>query len=197
MRNRVVNLVLLTISVSGTSVALGQSGGGYDLTWSTIDSGGAMFSLGGSYELGGTIGQPDAGALSGGKYELGGGFWFGETGTPCVAAFDCVDDEANNACNHATCPGGECSYVCVRFGDAKSPPNGIINLNDILCVLAGFANINDCAEGDLQPCGGNALINLEDILGVLNAFGGANPCGCTENFSPGGGEAPLCGSSQP
>ncbi len=50
---------------------------GYDLSWYTIDGGGATFSTGGSYSLGGTIGQPDAGALSGGSYQLTGGFWAG------------------------------------------------------------------------------------------------------------------------
>jgi len=49
---------------------------GYDLSWYTIDGGGA-FSTGGSYSLGGSIGQPDAGSLSGGSYQLNGGFWGG------------------------------------------------------------------------------------------------------------------------
>ena len=40
-------------------------------------SGGGTFSTGGIYSLGGTSGQPDAGALSGGAYTLGGGFWGG------------------------------------------------------------------------------------------------------------------------
>lgn len=43
----------------------------------TFDSGGATFSTGGSYRLGGTIGQPDAGVLTGGAFTLRGGFWFG------------------------------------------------------------------------------------------------------------------------
>ncbi len=60
--------------VSGVSA---QSGGGYDLTWNTIDGGGATFSTGGGYSLGGTVGQPDAGTLSGGPYTLAGGFWGG------------------------------------------------------------------------------------------------------------------------
>ena len=47
----------------------------YDLGWYTIDGGGATFSTGGEYSLGGTIGQPDAGTLSGGSYALRGGFW--------------------------------------------------------------------------------------------------------------------------
>ncbi len=51
--------------------------GSYDLSWYTIDGGGATFSAGGSYLLGGTIGQPDAGSMSGGSYQLNGGFWGG------------------------------------------------------------------------------------------------------------------------
>jgi hypothetical protein len=72
-------LVLLTLTalLLLASVALAQSGGGYDLTWSTVDGGGATWSEGGGYSLGATIGQPDAGVLSGGGYTLAGGFWGG------------------------------------------------------------------------------------------------------------------------
>ena len=59
-------------------VTLAQTGGGYDLTWNTIDGGGYTFREGGGYSLGGTIGQPDAKVLSGGGYTLAGGFWGGE-----------------------------------------------------------------------------------------------------------------------
>ena len=48
-----------------------------DLSWYTVDGGGATFSTGGPYSLGGTIGQPDAGVMSGGSYTLAGGFWGG------------------------------------------------------------------------------------------------------------------------
>jgi hypothetical protein len=57
--------------------ARAQTGGGYDLTWSSIDGGGYTFSTGGGYSLGGTVGQPDAGVMTGGGYTLGGGFWGG------------------------------------------------------------------------------------------------------------------------
>ena len=50
------------------STVLAQSGGGYDLSWSTVDGGGETFSSGGVYTLGGTAGQPDAGLLTGGNY---------------------------------------------------------------------------------------------------------------------------------
>ena len=74
----VSRLLLLAILLSLlASVALAQTGGGYDLTWSTVDGGGATWSEGGGYSLGGTVGQPDAGVLSGGGYTLAGGFWPG------------------------------------------------------------------------------------------------------------------------
>lgn len=60
------------------------------------------------------------------------------------------------------------------FGDVNN--SGLVNLDDILCVLAGFSNFNTCPKGDLAPCGGNGLINLDDILRVLGAFAGQNPC---------------------
>jgi hypothetical protein len=50
---------------------------GYDLSWWSVDNGGATLSSGGSYNLSGTAGQPDAGTLSGGAYILTGGFWGG------------------------------------------------------------------------------------------------------------------------
>lgn len=49
----------------------------FELTWHTIDGGGAMFTAGGVFEVSGTIGQPDVGVdvLSNGSFELTGGFW--------------------------------------------------------------------------------------------------------------------------
>ena len=47
------------------------------LTWYTVDGGGHTFSTGHRLELGGTIGQPDAGTLTGGHFVLSGGFWLG------------------------------------------------------------------------------------------------------------------------
>ena len=55
-----------------------QSGGQFELSWSTIDGGGGR-SSGGQFTLNGTIGQPDAGVLAGGNFKLDGGFWSGVT----------------------------------------------------------------------------------------------------------------------
>ncbi len=70
-------LIALTLLVLLVAQVLAQTGGGYDLTWSTVDGGGYTWSEGGGYALGGTVGQPDAGALIGGGYTLSGGFWGG------------------------------------------------------------------------------------------------------------------------
>jgi len=76
---RAAIVLALAASLLLASVALAQSGGGYDLHWNTVDGGGYTFHAGGDYALGGTAGQPDAGLLSGGGYILGGGFWCGGT----------------------------------------------------------------------------------------------------------------------
>jgi uncharacterized membrane protein len=68
--------LLLLLAMSLVSVALAQTGGGYDLTWHTVDGGGGQVS-GGGYTLTGTAGQHDTGAPSGGGYTLLGGFWGG------------------------------------------------------------------------------------------------------------------------
>ncbi|MBC7226207.1 MAG: hypothetical protein H5T61_03120 [Thermoflexales bacterium] len=70
-------LFLTTLLALPAAQVLAQSGGGYDLTWNTIDGGGYTWSTGGTYALGGTAGQADAGSLSGGGYTLLGGFWCG------------------------------------------------------------------------------------------------------------------------
>jgi len=63
------------------AAANAQSGGGYLIRKSTIDSGGHSNLTGGGYKLGGTVGQHDAGPLSGGGYRLTGGFWSPAPGT--------------------------------------------------------------------------------------------------------------------
>jgi LPXTG-site transpeptidase (sortase) family protein len=67
-------VLLLAVLFSLPVIVLAQSGG-YNLSWWTVDGGGATFSTGDTYRLGGTIGQPDAGEHSGGDYTLYGGFW--------------------------------------------------------------------------------------------------------------------------
>ena len=77
-------MVLITVPAA---IAIAQSGGGFDLTWSTVDGGGLMNSTGGTFSLSGTIGQPDAQVppvMTGGSFEVtGGGFGGTFTSTLC------------------------------------------------------------------------------------------------------------------
>src|SRR5688500_2084781 len=79
-------IVLGTLSlisvVASLSYVYAQVGGGFDLSWSTVDGGGTTISTGGTYELEGTIGQADAGRSTGGTYTLDGGFWGASTPSP-------------------------------------------------------------------------------------------------------------------
>ena len=63
------------LHLSSTSIVQGQSGGDYDLTWSTVDGGGGENSDG-DYILSGTIGQSDVGQVASCEYHLSSGFWF-------------------------------------------------------------------------------------------------------------------------
>jgi hypothetical protein len=73
VRVTVTGVVLAALAVCVAAPARAQ----YDISWHTIDGGGTMQAGGGSYTLGGTIGQPDAGLLTGGIYSIKGGFWLG------------------------------------------------------------------------------------------------------------------------
>ena len=69
-----VSLIVVLALLAG-SIALAQSGG-YDSSRWTVAGGGGMAAAG-DFELIGTAGQPDAGALAGDAYALSGGFWSG------------------------------------------------------------------------------------------------------------------------
>lgn len=85
---RILGLAGLLICASHAvqSPASAQSGGGYTIKKSTIDSGGGTIA-GGDYILTGTAGQHDAAPIAGGDYFITGGFW---SPAPSAAAPDAV-----------------------------------------------------------------------------------------------------------
>lgn len=113
--------------------------GNFDLSWYTIDGGGATYLSGGAFELGGTVGQPDAGTMSGGVFELGGGFWFVSGGNVCypncdhsttppvlnVLDFACFLNSFSSGSTYANCD------------HSTTPP--VLNVLDFACFLNAFA----------------------------------------------------------
>ncbi len=73
MRIRSV-VLFFVLMLAMTAGVLAQSGGGFDLSWWTVDGGGGRLT-GNGFTLEGSVGQPDAGTLQGGGYVLYGGFW--------------------------------------------------------------------------------------------------------------------------
>jgi hypothetical protein len=131
----------LTVLAAATLLAAAthaQSGGGYDLSWWTIDGGGITFATGGTFDLGGTVGQPDASnALTGGAFSLTGGFWFAPA---CIAHNGDVD--ANGCIDDA-----DLLAVLFAFGNTGSGLgrvdtncDGVVDDADLLQVLFHFGS---------------------------------------------------------
>jgi hypothetical protein len=139
-------MALATIILVVSAVAAQLAGSsGYEIDWETIDSGGTTFATGGAFELGGTIGQPDANVqgLSAGTYELRGGFW---PGTDPVQVPTCPADIA------------------------PSGGNGVVDVDDLLAVINSWGACAACAA-DIAPAGGNGFVDVDDLLAVINSWG--------------------------
>jgi hypothetical protein len=102
----------------------------FDLNWWTVDGGGDMNTVGGTFTLSGTIGQPDAGpAMTGGGFSLTGGFWLAATPT-CLGDCNCdgqIDFDDINAFVAAL---GAPEAACF-FPNIDIDGNGQINFDDI------------------------------------------------------------------
>jgi len=68
-------LAAALVLAGGAAGAPVPAAAAYDMGWYNIAGGGGTYSTGGAYQVGGSIGQPDAGTLSGGAYGLRGGFF--------------------------------------------------------------------------------------------------------------------------
>ena len=122
-----------------TSAALAQP----SVTWYTIDGGGQTFSTGGTFEVGGTLGQPDAQTspvMSGGGFELTGGFW------PVTTVCYCLGDM-----NHDGKKDGRDIQVfidCALLGEycscADMNAASGFDLNDVPLFVAGLLSGQAC-----------------------------------------------------
>jgi hypothetical protein len=79
VRTAILLLVGLLLVVGGGRAT---TDGPYDLSWFTLDGGGATTLSGGGYTLGATAGQADAAVMAGGRYKVAGGFWAGGAVAP-------------------------------------------------------------------------------------------------------------------
>ncbi len=119
--------------------ALAQTGGGFDLSWWTVDCGGGV-SASGPFSMTMSLGQPDAGQMSGGAFTLSGGFLGGGGGAPpCYANCDgstsipvltvndfiCFQSQFASGASYANCDG------------STTAPT--LTVNDFICFQSRFA----------------------------------------------------------
>jgi len=152
---QVVVLITLTILLL-VSVALAQTGNGFDLTWFTVDGGGST-SSGGPYVLSGTIGQSDAGGLSGGSYMLVGGFWSAFTEKP--TAIDLLSFAAEAGADH----------VMLAWETSTEVDNAGFNLWRSEATDGPYAKVNDVlipAEGDAVSGASYTYDDTDVVQGV-------------------------------
>ena len=135
-RIRLTTLAAIVVTATA-SIAWSQ----YSVPWSTIDGGGASApnaAAGGSFEVAGTIGQPDASSfaapMSGGTYSLVGGFWAVATPT------------------------------CALIGDMdlNTFRNGV-DIQDFVNCLLGV-NGSNCTCANIS---GNGSVGTEDVAGFV------------------------------
>lgn len=111
----------------------------FEMSWFTIDGGGATYLSGDNFDLGSTIGQPDTRHLSGGlnaEFTFSGGFWAPEQELGCAA--DANGDGRTDAADLSVLLGG--------FGNPAAPPgsgadfnvSGLVEVGDLSVLLANF-----------------------------------------------------------
>jgi hypothetical protein len=135
MRDKPITLTLGVAFLLATSSVRAQD---FTIDWWTVDGGGEMWTTGGDFELSGTTGQPDAGAImTGGDFELTGGFWAGAAEEPfCFGDLDGdgaigLSDLAQLLSNYGTTSGAV-------YEDGDLDGDGDIDLADLAGLLGVY-----------------------------------------------------------
>ncbi len=133
LKRRAVAVVLSLLVATGVAIA-----GELTIGWWTVDGSGAMSTTGGTFELSGTIGQPDAGVVvTGGTYELTGGFWAIPPATPYTPGdmncdtyinFDDINPFITAMVSQAEY---EAAYPDCYWLNGDVDANGVVNFDDI------------------------------------------------------------------
>ena len=135
----VIRAITIALLLSQSGLAVAQ----YEISWSTIDGGGAT-STGGSYDVSGTIGQPDAGpspAMIGETYELTGGFW--SVSQVCYCPGDMNGDgkkDGRDVQQFVGCIMAAGNCLCADVDQA----NGV-TLNDVSVFVSGLLSGANCS----------------------------------------------------
>ncbi len=95
MKRRIAGILVSSVCLGLTTLALAQS---YSIDRFAVSGGGGT-STGGTFELGGTSGQTEAGRMSGSRYTIEGGFWSFLGIHPTVVAATTIFENTNGIFN--------------------------------------------------------------------------------------------------
>jgi uncharacterized repeat protein (TIGR01451 family) len=130
----------------------------FDLSWHTVDGGGVTFSAGGSFVVGATIGQPDAGGpFSGGPFVLHSGFWSliaGGAATPLADLSVTKTDGQTTAI-----PGLPVTYTIVVTNAGPAAAAGAMVTDAPPAVLTSVTWTCTASLGSSCPASGAGAIN--------------------------------------
>ncbi|MFI4897205.1 MAG: GC-type dockerin domain-anchored protein [Phycisphaerales bacterium JB059] len=118
--------------VAPLSIAMGP--GAYELGAYTVDGGGGTLA-GATYQLSGSVGQPDAGGpLQGPVYCVVGGFWPGGGETACVADLAAPQGTLDFSDVVAFLTAYGIGDLSVDFAE----PSGVLDFSDIIVFLGEY-----------------------------------------------------------
>ncbi len=163
--------LFLALSLNG--VALSARAQPYEIRWLTVDGGGTTRAAGGTYELGGTAGQPDAGRALASPYGIASGFW--------ATTLTSTGAELHIAVNDSPDPvalGGSLSYTITVTNDGPADATGVVVDNPTPSGLVFAFNSGDCVTDfpcilGLVAAGQSRLITASFQVPV--GYAGPNP----------------------
>lgn len=111
----------------------------YEIAWYTIDGGGGV-SASFTYEVSGTVGQPDAGSSTGGGYELTGAFWAGTIGAVPSCPGDLYADGVVDVIDLLILLSrwGPCPEPCPPYCLGDINLDCVVNTADLLILLGNW-----------------------------------------------------------
>lgn len=81
-----------------------------------------------------------------------------------------------DSCNPLNAQCGHAPRGCVYGDVAPATHDCTVTLNDVLCVVDGFARRGACQRADIFPCGGSGDVTFDDVLAILKTFEGDPAC---------------------
>ena len=143
-------IVLLALAASPAAAQ-------YEISWWTVDGGGATGATGGTFTLSGTAGQPDAGGpYAGGTYTLHSGFWSIAAGGSAGLIADLAITKTDGTATAV--PGAPVTYTIVASNAGPSAVTGAPVTDTLPAIVTGATWTCTASAGSTCPASGNGNI---------------------------------------